>query len=683
MKKLFILAVFAAIFCCTNVLGADKIQFTTIKTRLKTPACECNFSIEYPVGNSFVENHIKGCINEMLGGTYTGDLNNGNALAKHYAKEREEIAREGQTDAAIRRTLREWGCGCESLNEARDSVYVAYENSKLINICYSTFRMQCGATYFDSDDSFLTVRKSDGRVFGMDMLNEKINTSAFHRLLIEGLKDFFRDEMGIPIIRDEQLSEYTYDPKGIGLPEGNKLRITDRYVALVYAKGEIADNMISYVESRIPINKILPYLEAPLRELLIGSNSSNIEHKVDTLAYAYGLFQSEGLKEAMNKNGIDTIRHEEFDKGFLKTVFREPQDTLLGNITNLSEECVFGMRMGVVVSSRIIPGIFYETGWFINPHRFVKGLYDGFNENYPHFSYEEATNISERLLEELRKEEYKDNLLASGKYVDNYSKLSSVKQIPGTGIYYKVLKQGNGARPNAESTVVVHYEGKNVQDEVFDSSYERNEPATLSLGNLIKGMQEALMYMTVGSIWECVFPSEYAYGSTGAGDYIPPYSALKFKIELLSIEGSESSINATHKEQNAKDAAEQQTIDRIKSFYNKFESSGIDIHALIPLYCTRSFAKQMADEYEYDDCENDQCYAYWWYFPVVASDVSNWAEDDAWCYDGISNIKAIGNGWYQATIKGSGVKTYTVTKYFQMENDGPNAKFNKVTTEHP
>lgn len=673
MKKQFILTLIAAMFCCLNMLGADKIQFTTIKKQQKTPACEYELIIAYPLGNSFVENHIKECISEMLGGTYMGDLNNVNALANHYAKERDIVEREGQSDQEIRRTLREWGYGCESMNYVREEISVAYENSKLVNLCHSTEHLMCGQNGSpDYDESYLTVRKSDGRVLGMDMLNEKIHSREFHHLLIEGLKEFVSEDDNTRIIMGDEL-------KNIDLPEGEKMHVTDKYIEFVYRRGEVAIKMVPRVASKIPINKILPYLNAPLRTLLTSSNTNIIENKVDTLAYAYGVSQSKSLKEVMNENGIDTIRHEEFDKGFLKTIYREPEDTLLGNITNLSEEHAFGMRMGMAISSKIIPKIFEETGWLLNPHRFVKGLYDGLNENYP-YSIEEATNIFDRILDELKKEKYMDNLLASKKYVDNYSKLSSVKQIPGTSVYYKVLKQGYGAKPTEESTVVVHYEGKNIQDEVFDSSYERNEPATLSFGNLIKGMQEALKSMTVGSIWECVFPYEYAYGSAGAGDEIPPYSALKLKIELLSIDDSESSVKETNEEQYAKDAAEQQTIDRIKSFYDKLCSD--ETHTLIPLYCTRSFAKQMADEYEYD-CDDGQCYAYWEHFPVTCSDVSNWADDDPWCYDGISDIKAIGNGWYQATIKGSGVKTYIVIKYFQMENEGPNAKFNKVTTIRP
>ncbi len=262
MKKLFILTLFAAMFCCTNAVGTDKIQFTTIKKQQKTPACEYELIIAYPVGNSFVENHIKECINEMLGGTYMGDLNDVNALANHYAKERDIVEREGQSDQELRRTLREWGYGCESMNYVREEISVAYENSKLVNLCHSTEHLMCGQNGSpDYDETYLTVRKADGRVFGMDMLNEKIRSREFHYLLIEGLKEFVSEDDNTRIIMGDEL-------KNIDLPEGEKIHVTDKYVEFVYRRGEAAIKMVPRVASKIPIKKILPYLTPEAIELL-------------------------------------------------------------------------------------------------------------------------------------------------------------------------------------------------------------------------------------------------------------------------------------------------------------------------------------------------------------------------------------------------------------------------------
>jgi FKBP-type peptidyl-prolyl cis-trans isomerase FklB len=83
--------------------------------------------------------------------------------------------------------------------------------------------------------------------------------------------------------------------------------------------------------------------------------------------------------------------------------------------------------------------------------------------------------------------------------------------------------------------VKVHYEGKTIDGNVFDSSYKRGEPVTLAANQVIPGWTTALTNMPVGSVWEIVVPQEQAYGDR-AQRGIKPFSALIFKIELLGIE---------------------------------------------------------------------------------------------------------------------------------------------------
>ncbi|MHC8441703.1 MAG: FKBP-type peptidyl-prolyl cis-trans isomerase [Candidatus Eutrophobiaceae bacterium] len=103
-----------------------------------------------------------------------------------------------------------------------------------------------------------------------------------------------------------------------------------------------------------------------------------------------------------------------------------------------------------------------------------------------------------------------------------------------SGLQYHIVQEGSGAKPQKNSVVSVHYEGRLVNGGVFDSSYQRGEPASFPVGNVIEGWQEALQLMSVGSTWEVAIPSQLAYGERGAGT-IPPNSTLLFKIELLSI----------------------------------------------------------------------------------------------------------------------------------------------------
>ncbi len=105
-----------------------------------------------------------------------------------------------------------------------------------------------------------------------------------------------------------------------------------------------------------------------------------------------------------------------------------------------------------------------------------------------------------------------------------------------SGLQYEVLKQGKGVRPIDSDEVKVHYEGKLINGEIFDSSIERGEPMTFGVTQVIPGWTEALQLMQVGSKWKVFIPQDLAYGERGAGEKVPPYSVLIFEMELLAIE---------------------------------------------------------------------------------------------------------------------------------------------------
>ncbi|WP_458526634.1 FKBP-type peptidyl-prolyl cis-trans isomerase [Onishia taeanensis] len=108
-----------------------------------------------------------------------------------------------------------------------------------------------------------------------------------------------------------------------------------------------------------------------------------------------------------------------------------------------------------------------------------------------------------------------------------------------SGLQYKVLEAGDGATPSAGDSVKVHYEGKLLDDTVFDSSYERGEPVSFQVGQVIPGWQEALKMMSVGDTWMVYIPADLAYGSSGQGP-IGPNETLIFKVELLDVDGKDS-----------------------------------------------------------------------------------------------------------------------------------------------
>jgi FKBP-type peptidyl-prolyl cis-trans isomerase len=119
-------------------------------------------------------------------------------------------------------------------------------------------------------------------------------------------------------------------------------------------------------------------------------------------------------------------------------------------------------------------------------------------------------------------------------YLAKYKQEAGVTAMPD-GILYKVIGSGSGASPTDQSTVTVHYEGRLVDGKVFDSSYQRNEPVTFPLANVIPGWRSILPKMKVGDTWEVVIPSELAYGPQGQGAVIGPNAVLIFKIELKEV----------------------------------------------------------------------------------------------------------------------------------------------------
>ena len=120
------------------------------------------------------------------------------------------------------------------------------------------------------------------------------------------------------------------------------------------------------------------------------------------------------------------------------------------------------------------------------------------------------------------------------KFLDENAKKDGVVVLE-SGLQYEVLVEGDGEKPTAQSTVKTHYHGTLIDGTVFDSSYDRGQPAEFPVGGVIRGWTEALQLMSVGSKWRLAIPYELAYGEQGAGGAIGPYQTLVFDVELLEI----------------------------------------------------------------------------------------------------------------------------------------------------
>jgi FKBP-type peptidyl-prolyl cis-trans isomerase FklB len=104
-----------------------------------------------------------------------------------------------------------------------------------------------------------------------------------------------------------------------------------------------------------------------------------------------------------------------------------------------------------------------------------------------------------------------------------------------SGLQYEVLNPGSGAKPTPADKVTVHYHGTLIDGTVFDSSVERNSPATFGVTQVIQGWVEGLQLMSTGAKYRFFIPYDLAYGDRGAGPKIPPFSALIFEVELIKI----------------------------------------------------------------------------------------------------------------------------------------------------
>lgn len=125
--------------------------------------------------------------------------------------------------------------------------------------------------------------------------------------------------------------------------------------------------------------------------------------------------------------------------------------------------------------------------------------------------------------------------IADGKvFLENNGKREGVVTTK-SGLQYEVLTEGTGRSPKATDKVRCHYEGRLINGEVFDSSYQRNQPADFGLNQVIAGWTEGVQLMKEGAKYRFFIPYLLGYGEQGAGSAIPPFSTLIFDVELIKV----------------------------------------------------------------------------------------------------------------------------------------------------
>ena len=269
-----------------------------------------------------------------------------------------------------------------------------------------------------------------------------------------------------------------------------------------------------------------------------GAPKASLKSDVDTVSYAIGMAQTQGLKDYLvGRLGVDTTYMDEFIKGLNEGA----------NAGDDKKKAAYyaGIQIGQQISNQMVKGINHElfgddSTKTISLKNFMAGFISGTTGKGGLMTPDSAAQVAQQLMRTIKaknmEKEFGPNKKAGEDFLKENAKKQDVKTLE-SGVQYKVIKEGTGALPKDTSLVKVHYEGKTLDAKVFDSSYKRNEPTEFRANQVIKGWTDALLHMPAGSIWEVYIPQELAYGERQQGADIKPFSMLIFKIELIEVDG--------------------------------------------------------------------------------------------------------------------------------------------------
>ena len=266
-----------------------------------------------------------------------------------------------------------------------------------------------------------------------------------------------------------------------------------------------------------------------------GTPKANLKSDVDTVSYAIGMAQTQGLKDYLvGRLGVDTAYMDEFIKGLNEGA----------NAGDDKKKAAYyaGIQIGQQISNQMLKGINHElygddSTKTISLKNFMAGFVSGTTGKGGLMTVDSASNVAQEMMRVIKaknmEKEFGPNKKAGEDFLAANAKKDGVKVL-SSGVQYKVIKEGTGAIPADTSLVKVHYEGRLLNDSIFDSSYKRGEPINLRCNQTIKGWTDAMVHMPAGSVWEVYIPQELAYGEREQG-MIKPFSMLKFKIELIEV----------------------------------------------------------------------------------------------------------------------------------------------------
>jgi len=253
----------------------------------------------------------------------------------------------------------------------------------------------------------------------------------------------------------------------------------------------------------------------------------------DSLNYAFGLANGDGIKNYYIKGGADST------KKAIKSLMAGIHEGMKGKVEKGNSEINdLGTKIGSALKEQKKSGLMGDSTLKVDIKLIKQGLINGLRGSKIQMTPQQAQEYLQKTMSGLQTKKmeklYGANKTAGEKFLaDNAKKPGVITTV--SGLQYQVIKKGNGPIPADNNRVKVHYHGTLIDGTVFDSSVERKEPAVLGVNQVIKGWSEALKMMPVGSKYKLFVPQELAYGMREQGK-IKPFSALIFEVELLSIE---------------------------------------------------------------------------------------------------------------------------------------------------
>lgn len=274
-----------------------------------------------------------------------------------------------------------------------------------------------------------------------------------------------------------------------------------------------------------------------------GATTTRLATEDDSLSYAIGFAQSQNPSEEQIKNylqqaGSDSIYVEEFIKGIKEGL--EMAEDKKAVARGLGKQYGMQIKLGLFpqVEGQVYAG---DDTRHLSTRNFLAGMSDGRKEKSSIMLGEEELSLNNvqgfvsDLMGRIVAKASVAKKEASEQFMAGVAKQDGVQQLEN-GVCYKVLTEGKGEVPTMEQTVQVEYEGRLADGTVFDAS-QPGQPVAFPVGQVVEGFATALTHMPVGSEWEVYIPWNLAYGERAQGP-IPAYSALIFKIKLVSIEAA-------------------------------------------------------------------------------------------------------------------------------------------------